>query len=386
MRVLLLILSVAATVPAFYVRFWGASASAPLRAAIFGVAVLGAALLLSWATEAAEHEISRALAMAALALVAILPEYAVDIYFTWTSAVHPAYREFALANMTGANRLLVGVGWPLVVLVHAGRRRRGIRIERPQRTEAAFLAAATVYAAVIPLKGSLTLVDSLVLLVIFALYVRSSAGDESDETALFGPAALIGGMGRWPRRTTILAIFAFAAAVVLVSAEPFADSLVATGRSLGWNEFLLVQWIAPLASEAPELVIALVWTLRWRPHAGFSALLSSKVNQWTLLVGSIPVAYSLRLGRMAVFPLEGRQVDEMWLTMAQSLLAVVLLLDDDLGIRESVLLLGLYAAQVFLPEIRMTESVVYAVLAVGILLVRRREAWPFLRSGLSARR
>jgi cation:H+ antiporter len=270
--------------------------------------------------------------------------------------------------------------------VHAGRRRRGIRIDRSQRTEAAFLALATVYAAVIPLKGSLTLLDSLVLFVIFALYVRSSAGDESEEAALFGPAALIGGLGRWPRRAVNQGIFVFSAAVVLVSAEPFADSLVATGQSLGWNEFLLVQWIAPLASEAPELVIALVWTLRRRPHSGFSALLSSKVNQWTLLVGSIPLAYSLHLGRMAAFPLEGRQVDEVWLTVAQSLLAVTLLLDDDLGVRESIVLLGLYAAQVFFPKIRIAESVVYAALALGILLVRRREAWPFLRSGLSTRR
>ena len=77
----------------------------------------------------------------------------------------------------------------------------------------------------------------------------------------------------------------FAGAVILLCAEPFAEALVATGESLHVSEFLLVQWLAPLASEAPELLVAGLYAWRLNTNAGLGTLVSSKVNQWTLLVG-----------------------------------------------------------------------------------------------------
>ena len=51
----------------------------------------------------------------------------------------------------------------------------------------------------------------------------------------------------------------------LAAAEPFAEGLVQTGETLGIDEFLLVQWLAPLASEAPEFLVAALLTLAARP-------------------------------------------------------------------------------------------------------------------------
>jgi cation:H+ antiporter len=47
------------------------------------MAVVGAAFMLSWAAELAALDISAALAISVLALVAVLPEYAVDFVFAW---------------------------------------------------------------------------------------------------------------------------------------------------------------------------------------------------------------------------------------------------------------------------------------------------------------
>jgi len=55
----------------------------PLEALVFGLAVVGAAFVLSWAAELAALEISAGLAISVLALVAVLPEYAVDFVFAW---------------------------------------------------------------------------------------------------------------------------------------------------------------------------------------------------------------------------------------------------------------------------------------------------------------
>jgi cation:H+ antiporter len=88
-------------------------------AALSGLAILGAAFLLSWAAELVQMDVSQALALAMLALIAVLPEYAVDAVFAFQAGQDPAVAQagYAVANMTGANRLLIGLGWSLLVLI-----------------------------------------------------------------------------------------------------------------------------------------------------------------------------------------------------------------------------------------------------------------------------
>ena len=88
-------------------------------------------------------------------------------------------------------------------------------------------------------------------------------------------------------------------ASILLVAEHFAEALVETGESFGISEFLLVQWLAPLASEAPELLVAGLYAWRLNTNAGLGTLVSSKVNQWTLLVGTLPIAFAIASGAVA---------------------------------------------------------------------------------------
>ena len=122
------------------------------------MAILGASFLLTWACEVAQMDIPQAVAVAVVAFIAVLPEYAVDMYFTWMAGQHPesAYSHYAIANMTGANRLLIGVGWSSIVLVFARRFHTGVSLPDDKRTDVLFLGLATIYALFIPLKGSLT--------------------------------------------------------------------------------------------------------------------------------------------------------------------------------------------------------------------------------------
>ncbi|MEW6399798.1 MAG: sodium:calcium antiporter, partial [Bacillota bacterium] len=116
-RFLPVILAVLAALPWLVCRLLGLHFIPPVTAAISGMAILGAAFLLSWAAEVAQLEISAALAVAILALIAVLPEYAVDMYFAWMAGKDPTYTQYAAANMTGANRLLIGLGWSTVLLL-----------------------------------------------------------------------------------------------------------------------------------------------------------------------------------------------------------------------------------------------------------------------------
>src|SRR5262245_4693039 len=98
------------------IHFVGGHPAPHWQALSSGTAIFGAAFMLSWAAELAQKDIPQALAIALLALIAVLPEYAVDMYFAWTAGKDPQYTSYAMANMTGANRLLIGVGWAAVVV------------------------------------------------------------------------------------------------------------------------------------------------------------------------------------------------------------------------------------------------------------------------------
>jgi cation:H+ antiporter len=177
--------------------------------------------------------------------------------------------------------------------------------------------------------------------------------------------------------------------VILANAAPFCEGLIGTGRVFHINEFLLVQWLAPIASEAPEFIVALVFT--WRGQAGLAlgSLLSAKLNQWTLLVGMIPGVYAVSHGSLAhPLPADATQFSEILLTAAQSLLAVVLLAGLRLSIGGAMLLFGLFIGQFLLPlcsqwfpalafglgakQIHPVFCILYAVVAVALFLQNPR--------------
>lgn len=118
-----------ALVPFVAVRFFGVGRGPSLgMAAGIGVAIVAAAFFLTWATEALEVVIAAAVALAILALVEVAPEYAFEILLAYRQQV-----SLAAASMTGANRLLFGLGWPLILLLAFwGARRRGQRVTEPR--------------------------------------------------------------------------------------------------------------------------------------------------------------------------------------------------------------------------------------------------------------
>lgn len=352
-------------------------------AVLAGLSILGAAFMLSWSCEIAERDIPQALALLVLALVGVLPEYAVDLSFAWRAGQDPAWAQYAVANMTGANRLLIGFGWPVVVWIACRAAKiQQLDVHPSQRLELRFLVWATLYSFLIPLNGSIDWFDALVLLVLFAAYVASAMrGETHEEEELLGPALLIDvHFDDAGRRLWAAALFLFAGWAIWVSAEPFAHSLVHVGTNYDVNEFLLVQWLAPLASESPEFVVAILFALRLRGTVGLGALVSSKVNQWTLLVGALPIAYMLSAGGWAGLPLDERQTEELWLTSAQSLLAAILLADLEFSKREAWLLFMLFLIQFLFDDTRPYFIWVYLALSAGILIFGpRRKSAGFLR-------
>jgi cation:H+ antiporter len=338
---------------------------------IFGFGIFAAATMLTWASEVAETEVSAALALVVLALIAVLPEYAVDLYFAWTAPDNPDNAHLAVANMTGANRLLVGMAWPAIFLIHYFTTKRWtMTIERSNALGILFLGAATLYSFSIPIRGQLSLIDTAVMFSLFGAYLYISSRQPPDhDRILVGPAAAIGSLGRVPRRLTIVAIFAYCAGVIFAAAEPFAEGLVETGEEAGIDEFILVQWVAPLASEAPEFILAGLLAMRARHHAAMTILISSKVNQWTLLIGSLPLAYAISDGSLSPLDFDARQSEEVFLTAGQSMFAVAILVSLSMSRWEAAVLAALFFTQLAITNesIRVVYGGVYTALAAFVL-------------------
>jgi cation:H+ antiporter len=197
-------------------------------------------------------------------------------------------------------------------------------------------------------------------------------------------------MGKRARRVSVLSMFAVAGVVILLVAEHFAESLVETGTELGVSEFLLVQWLAPLASEAPELLVVALYAWRLKTSEALTAVVSSKINQWTLLVGTLPLVFAIASGSLSGLPVGAAQREEVLLTGAQTVFAVALLVNLSISLREAFALFGLFWAQFILgavvpPSAKGIEllvlSAVYLLLGVWLLFRKRDDFRRLLRDG-----
>lgn len=420
-RTMMIVVALAA-IPGLVVRFGDYDLPHWFEALLFGSAVVSAAFMLAWAAEVIQLDISAGLALALLALIAVLPEYAVDFVFTRKAGnqfqaagtcdslvegvSNPCH--LALANMTGSNQLLVGLGWSSVVLLAAWRvsklRKRDqldplhggmggdFELERSHSVEIAFLTIACVWGLTLPLRHSLGLFDAAVLVSIFVGYVVRIAKAPAEEPHLVGPAQIIGALPVARRRAAVGGLFVVAAGIILLVAEHFAEALVDTGAEVGISEFLLVKWLAPLASEAPELLVALMFAWRLNTNSALGTLVSSKVNQWTLLVGTLPIVFAISSGGTHGLPLDTTQRLELFVTGAQTVFAIAVLASRSISVREAMMLLGVFLVQFVMQAAfqnnvdvdhasRLIVGIVYLMLAAGLLSRQLQAMRHLLRDG-----
>ena len=399
-----------------------ASTSTPaLEALIFGVGIIGAAFLLSWAAEVAQLDVSASFAIAILALIAVMPEYMVEAVLAWDAG--ESYRQLAVAqgevtkemslaaaNVTGANRLLIGIGWSAVIIIFWLKRRSGFDMRGLLKLELPMLVVATLLTILVAFSKAIPIWLAVVFIGAYIFYLWRSSTQESEEPDLLGAAAMIAAFKPLYRRLWVLGLFIYSAGVILIAAEPFVHGLRATGEALGISEFLLIQWLAPLASESPEIIVAVLFALRANPNDGLTTLISSQVNQLTLLVGSIVVVFSISSGQLLSFPLDyfepgnflsrltspfGLQSSEFLLTAAASTFAILLISTRIIKLWHGIALLGIFVAYMttllFFPGIfggiddvenvplRMWASIIVFGLAVALVAVNWRRVVYVLR-------
>jgi cation:H+ antiporter len=372
----------ACTLPGFLVRISGGTPSPPVQIVVYGAAVVAAAFMLAWACEAAQVDFASGLVVSVVAFVAILPEFIVELHFAYTGRA-----EYVTANLTGASRLLLGfcVAMPAAVALLPARRRPpplgAIKLDVGNRVDLAVLGLAALWAIRAVAFGHLALLDSAVLIGLYALYVHRASKSGGEMPAPLGIAAHLAELPTAARRRWVGGLMAFSAFVILLTAVPFGDAVLGTGKLVGINPYLVLQWLVPVATEMPELVVAFVLLTHRRGGQAMAVLLAGAVSQYTLALGTLPLVYRLGAGT-GPLPLRSAERVELLLTVGVALFALAALITLRLKRADASLMLVLFAAQFFLPLgfTRLAIAIVFATVAVDILVSERHQVGPLLRA------
>ncbi len=340
-------------------------------------AIVFSAMLITWAAECGQFFISQGLALAVLAWIQTLPEFAVEGVIAFTAAKDPSKMHLITANYTGSLRLFVGLGWPMVYFVALFFRKiKGkktgpwvIELEDEHAIAVLSLLPALLYFLVIYFKGTLKIFDGLVLSAIYFayLYLLSKMPPHDKEE--------IGDLGRIPKYVMqfkppvnivwITGFFILGAVILYFSAHPFLNSMLAIAVSIGVSQFVFVQWVAPFLSEFPEKLSAFHWARKVnKAPMALINFVSSSINQWTILVAMIPVIYSLGMGKIAYVVFDEHQKVEILLTIIQSYLGFLFLASMDFNFFEAAALFILWLVQFLLPGIREEIIWVYGAWAL----------------------
>ena len=333
--------------------------------------ILASAFVIAWGAEVAQFFMSQGLALAILAWLQILPEFAVEADIAWRQHV-----PNMTANFTGSIRLLVGLGWPMIFAVssYVHHRRTGewlreIVLEPDHSIEVVGLLVPIIYFAFIWWKATLTVLDGVILVVLYLGYLfvvnRMPPKDHEEASELDYVPRQVMGLRPGVRGAAVAAMFLGGGLILFLVAHPFVDSLMSLALRVGISEYVFIQWVAPFLSEFPEFLSAFRWarTVRHAPMALMNVV-SSNINQWTVLAGMIPLVYSVSLGHVAAIPFDGMHRHEILLTILQSLFGMMLLMNMRYAWWEALVVFLLWFVQFCIPSIRLQVIEAYAVLIV----------------------
>lgn len=347
-------------------------------------AIIFSARVIGWAAEAAQFLLSQGLALAILAWLQVLPEFAVEAVIAWEAGIDPEKVHLVTANFTGSLRLLTGVGWPMIYFAaaffrkrkgHGSKRFVNIHLDAEHAIEVIGLLPPIGYFLIILLKGTLTLFDSVILgsMYVGYLYILQKMppqDQEKIEEAEKIPRMILR-MKPIPRDLSIAALFLAGGLCLYFVANPFFYSMLALSTILGVSNYIFVQWVAPFLSEFPEGVTAFNWarTVKKSPMALMN-IVSSNINQWTVLVAMIPIVYSLSRGQISVIHFDAHQKVEIFLTMAQAILGFLFLANMEFRWHEALGLFSLWFIQFLVPSWREEITYVYLFwILIELLLV-----------------
>ena len=322
----------------------------------------------------------------------------------WNAGKDPSQTHLAIANFTGSLRLLVGLGWPMIYFVaaafgwkRAGRRFITLHLEEEHSIEVFGLLLPILYFVFIWWKGTLSLWDAFPLMFFYFAYLwvlwKIPPKEETEES--------LDDLGTVPRKVlsleprirnaAIWGLFLAGGLILFYSAHPFLDSMLGIAATLGVSTFVFVQWVAPFLSEFPEKLSAFYWARKvTAAPIALMNMVSSNINQWSILSAMIPILFVISAGEIRPLVFDDFQRLEILLTILQSFLGFLLLVNLRLTMIEALILFVFWVVQFSIPSIREEMIWVYGTwcaIEIGMMIAARETppAWVGMRKTLALR-
>jgi len=182
---------------------------------------------------------------------------------------------------------------------------------------------------------------------------------------------------RLVRIATISGLFLAGGILIYIAAEPFLASLLALSIAVGIPAFVFIQWVAPVVSEFPEMASTFYWARSVdRAPMALMNMVSSNINQWTLLTAMLPIVLSVSIGAVTPIVFDQEQRVELLLTLGQAVMGMVFLMSMRLAWYEAAIMFVFF----WLPFVHSSwakpVTVLYFVWAgveVGRMIVGKRQ-------------
>ncbi len=271
-----------------------------------------------------------------LGFITMLPELIFVI-----AAVKKMEYDVALGSAVGGNILLFTIGFGMVILLAYYKHKEIIRLPKTMKDDLWYLLIATIYLLLTSLKGSFNLIDGIVLFGAYIVFVahqyietRNIENEHKEETT----------SKQWGKSIALMLIGTIG---LLLTAEPFVESIIEVSDLTGIPALVLALIISPIASELPEKISAFSLSMKSLKGAEVAVanFIGSKVQASTLLFGGMIIYKYILTGSEFVI---GENFIQLMLAVLTTLVGVWISYDLRLKLKEGALVVFLYVVSVTL--------------------------------------
>ncbi|MGC8580967.1 MAG: hypothetical protein ACP5RS_01940 [Thermoplasmata archaeon] len=331
---------------------------------------------LSTGVELLEDIMPAGIALALLAVMEMLPETGVEASLTMSSVSNVMYLKYISSNFTGANRMIIGAGLPIIFfLFYIGKQKNSeLKFKDSLLVPLFFLFISTIVFGVSVITSSFSVYLAIAMIAIFIMYIYTSYYNknmkrkEEEYTSVTGKIR-----SNVTKKHTILltSIFLIAIGTVLLyySIDPFIKQLLEFSIVLGIPSYFFIQWVAPFATEFPELSTFFLWSRNKAYDSSISALASSLIMEWTVMMSVVPILYLLfSPAHYTYIPLDYLQKMEIIITMEQSILFALITFKLNVKKWEAISIFLLWVMQIPLIFIGSTQYFIVLISLYSLLI------------------
>ncbi|MDH2907790.1 MAG: hypothetical protein PXX83_06840 [Candidatus Nitrosotalea sp.] len=309
-----------------------------------GELVFASWLLSSGAEHLAERWGGKFVGRTLLSIATTLPEIGIVV-----AAAKDGSYGTAIGSALGSNLFMMTLGLAIMLIIATTRLSKA-----PQKfidvkdfkLDKVFLVITAVVGALLFIDGY-TVLDGIIFTVLFSVYLLIAFSEMKKEKQVpLGKDLHDTQVKSKKHFTRAMILFVAGTVGIFVGAEPFVHALEGVSVDLGVSVVILAVIVSPIAGEMPEKISMILLARKGASGASIAVanVLGSKILNNTLLLSVAIFAAMSYQGFAAKIPNTPLLENQMILVTAITIIALIPMFKNKLGLKSGIMLLVLYAA------------------------------------------